>query len=52
MKSILEKVLIDNYFCISIGETIFTKHNNKDFYINVVETRLASTTCIVNADYE
>ena len=51
-KAVLEKVLTDHYFCLSTGDTILINYNDKDFYINVVETRPASAISIVNTDCE
>ncbi|KAG8049779.1 hypothetical protein GUJ93_ZPchr0009g876 [Zizania palustris] len=48
-KAILEKTL-RSFTCLTTGDTIMVAYNNKQYYIDIVETKPASAVCIVETD--
>lgn len=41
-----------NYFCITEGDTILVKYNNKCYDIDIVECKPKKAICILNCDLE
>jgi ubiquitin fusion degradation protein 1 len=50
-KAILEKTL-RNFSCLTTGDGIMVAYNNRQYYIDVVETKPASAVCIIETDCE
>ncbi|TVT99707.1 hypothetical protein EJB05_39621 [Eragrostis curvula] len=50
-KAILEKTL-RNFSCLTTGDSIMVAYNNKQYYIDIVETKPASAVSIIETDCE
>uniref|UniRef100_A0A0D9XF68 Uncharacterized protein n=1 Tax=Leersia perrieri TaxID=77586 RepID=A0A0D9XF68_9ORYZ len=50
-KAMLEKTL-RSFTCLTTGDTIMVSYNNKQYNIDIVETKPASAVCIVETDCE
>uniref|UniRef100_A0A0E0QT63 Uncharacterized protein n=1 Tax=Oryza rufipogon TaxID=4529 RepID=A0A0E0QT63_ORYRU len=50
-KAVLEKTL-RSFTCLTTGDTIMVAYNNKEFLIDIVETKPASAVCIIETDCE
>lgn len=50
-KAVLETTL-RSFSCLTTGDTIMVAYNNKQFYINVVETKPSSAVSIIETDCE
>uniref|UniRef100_A0A0E0M2V4 NAD-dependent epimerase/dehydratase domain-containing protein n=1 Tax=Oryza punctata TaxID=4537 RepID=A0A0E0M2V4_ORYPU len=50
-KAVLEKTL-RSFTCLTTGDTITVAYNNKEFLIDIVETKPASAICIIETDCE
>ncbi|XP_077232752.1 uncharacterized protein LOC143870938 [Tasmannia lanceolata] len=50
-KAILETTL-RNYSCLTTGDTIMVAYNNKQFYIDIVETKPSAAISIIETDCE
>ncbi|GMI97119.1 hypothetical protein like AT2G29070 [Hibiscus trionum] len=50
-KAVLETTL-RNYSCLTVGDTIMVPYNNKDYYINIVETKPSRAVSIIETDCE
>lgn len=50
-RAVLEKTL-RNFFCLTKNDTIMLMHNDKKFYINVLETRPSEAVSIFDTDCE
>jgi ubiquitin fusion degradation protein 1 len=47
----LEKTL-RNFSCLTTGDSIMVAYNNKQYYIDIVETKPASAVSIIETDCE
>ncbi|GAV78284.1 UFD1 domain-containing protein [Cephalotus follicularis] len=50
-KAILETTL-RNYSCLTTGDTVMVPYNNKQYYIDIVETKPSSAISIIETDCE
>ncbi|KAL5580966.1 hypothetical protein UlMin_013408 [Ulmus minor] len=50
-KAILE-ITLRNYSCLTTGDTIMVSYNNKNYYINIVETKPSWGISIIETDCE
>ncbi|KAF0923205.1 hypothetical protein E2562_003416 [Oryza meyeriana var. granulata] len=50
-KVVLEKTL-RSFTCLTTGDTIMVAYNNKQYLIDIVETKPASAVCIIETDCE
>ncbi|KAL8057381.1 hypothetical protein ABFS82_04G180600 [Erythranthe guttata] len=50
-KAVLETSL-RSYTCLTTGDTIMVVHNNKEFYINILETKPSNAISIIETDCE
>ncbi|KAK8488802.1 hypothetical protein V6N13_000963 [Hibiscus sabdariffa] len=50
-KAVLETTL-RSYSCLTVGDTIMVPYNNKNYYINIVETKPSPAVSIIETDCE
>ncbi|KAE8727994.1 Ubiquitin fusion degradation protein 1-like protein [Hibiscus syriacus] len=50
-KAILETTF-RSYSCLTVGDTIMIPYNNKNYYINIVETKPSPAVSIIETDFE
>lgn len=51
IKDLLEDIL-RNFSCLTTGDNIMINHNNKKFYVNIVETKPSAAINIIDTDCE